>query len=124
MGVTRYDYSILLKPKKAGKSTVTVTCTNGDVIKYVCTVNSLSKTISKSVKLNTKSAQTFDVDKDMSLKAKGLKITKIENKSTALLKNVSKTDYNFKYTMIKKGTATVKVTLSNGDILTYSITIK
>lgn len=124
MGVTRYDYSILLKPKKAGKSTVTVTCTNGDVIKYVCTVNSMNKTIYKYVKLNTKSAQTFDVNKDMSLKAKGLKISKVENKSTALLKNVSKTDYNFKYTMIKKGTATVKVTLSNGDIITYNITIK
>lgn len=124
MGVTRYDYSVILKPKRAGQSTVTVTCTNGDVIKYVCAVKSLNRKISKSVTLNTKSAQTIDVNKDISLKAKGLKITKVENKSTALLKNISKTDYNFKYTMIKKGTATVRVTLSNGDIITYSITIK
>lgn len=124
MEVTRWDYSVILKPKKAGKATVTVTCTNGDIIKYVCTVNSLYKTYNKSVTLDTKNAKTVSVEDDIKLKAKGLKITKVENKSTALIKDVKKADYTFKYTMIKKGTAIVKVTLSNGDIVTYNIVIK
>lgn len=124
MGVVKNDYSVVLKPKKAGKATVTVTCTTGDIVKYVCTVNSLSKTYSKTVTLDTKNAKTMDVNADVKLKDKGLKITKVENKSSALLKNVTKGDYNFKYTMIKKGTATVKVTLSNGDVVTYNIMIK
>lgn len=124
MAVVKNDYSVVLKPKKAGKATVTVTCTTGDVVKYVCTVNSLSKTYNKTVTLDTKNAKTMDVNADVKLKDKGLKITKVENKSSALLKNVTKGDYNFKYTMIKKGTAIVKVTLSNGDIITYNIVIK
>lgn len=124
MGVTKNDYFVVLKPKKAGKATVTVTCTNGDIIKYVCTVNSLSKTYNKSVTLDTKNAKTISVEDDMKLKAKGLKITKVENKSKAIIKDVKKADYTFKYTMIKKGTATVKVTLSNGDGVMYNITVK